>query len=600
MSPRPGDSPRLCLGRSGTSALIFAPQSPAGLELDFSDVSSADWDRLLAGQISDVLDRCFPGSAADVDGALKMASLPALGSMDLSKSRSARDGASHDVAVTLDAALAGGIEHRRGQLCIVHVQDQALILPARSSDGQRSEAIHLFVGGLLPLMRRRSHAETAHSGTSSTYGDEATPELIRGSVAAASGLDVPTVYHPSAASPGTPILSPLGQRPGRLHPCQAISRRETGSLGLTVVECHVASPQLTRTMSRTSFRGWGCDQDPHAAAAKAISEGYERYVMALPPAQLVVAAAGALTSAYLHPDDVIAFSDAQVGRHSWLTKFDMATPRRWVEGARADGSSVLVLADLVHGGIPRDPNGAGLQHRANSSGVACATASADARTRALNEVLERHALLWHWYAAVPGDREAMLDEIAHTFRARCPPGFSLSLTRLRLEQVGVVLASARHQDGGVYCGLAADPDVRRGAVKAATEALVAASFDRLVVPAPIEPHAVSTAFDHTRLHRQPQWSEAVARLSGCEAGRVNDRSGNLTVPPVDCSQAVFVDLPGPDRELHVVRALVPGAIPLSFGADLDPLGLPIVQSAIDVFGGPPTLPGGTLLPHPIG
>jgi len=246
-----------------------------------------------------------------------------------------------------------------------------------------------------------------------------------------------------------------------------------------------------------------------------------------------------------------------------------------VLGRTPSGSPVRVLADLVH--CPFRPVGAGPVHcRATSSGVATGTTFEDAARRAHAELVERDRIMRFWYGRrVP----ARIDPATVPARGRYLVGvlerygLEVDLVDLSTPSTAVVAALA-HGPERLVCGCGAG-EPSRAAMQALREATICAAQP----PAGgTDPHRVDGPTDHRALFEDPRGVERASFLWSSRRPAV--RLDGLPSPREHGAQrlpagAVLVDLTSElTAPLHVVRCLLPGTVPMSFGHDLEPLGLP--------------------------
>ena len=220
--------------------------------------------------------------------------------------------------------------------------------------------------------------------------------------------------------------------------------------------------------------------------------------------------------------------------------------------------------------------------RSNSSGVAAHTDPGLARDRALCELIERDAFMWTWVQRVSRERIVGHDLPGTALDARLrlqQAGWAVHWVNLSLETFPVVLCCAVHPRLGLTLGAGCDADPAAALVRATIEALVI-SLGFATPAGRIEPRNVRGPVDHVHLHRDPALgmeheflytSEIEIELDEIAKG---DGSA-LTQLEAHGIDPVFVDLSGPaTRPFTVVRAIAPGLVPLSFGYDREPLGLP--------------------------
>lgn len=366
----------------------------------------------------------------------------------------------------------------------------------------------------------------------------------------------------------------------------------------------------------------GCDREPHRARAAAVGEAIERYCGGLPdPSRLTWASYGQLRSegrcavdpydlALHHPDQLAAPGFPFLG-------LDRDTFCAWVPGERLDvagrGQPVLVPAALTwlvqgdHGVGRRYDNGQVRQGPCClcvPGGVAAGPSREWAVTRALVEVIERHALATAWYSGIPLP-------VIEADRAWAVPN---------RWNVPVVLAHHGEPDAPLVTGCAADLDVARALGRAQAEARMMTRAHAEVsagawqeFPVPVQGRCLETYLDRVdggwdptgaglhgavditchlhlgldkrvstqqwrRLRRPGAPSFAVPCLGSTSRSRPLSRW--LRLLAADGLEAIVVDLTTTDIArlgFHVVRVLVPGLRGLGptafgfFGAGHEPL-----------------------------
>lgn len=258
---------------------------------------------------------------------------------------------------------------------------------------------------------------------------------------------------------------------------------------------------------------------------------------------------------------------------------------------------LLVPTSLV--GRPRE--GSPRLVDATSNGYACHPSAEEARARALLEVVERDALLLRWYSA----QEPIVIE-----DAAAPASVVVLLATVDVD-LPVIIAAACLDDGSVRIGSAA-----------------AASYESALERAVVElegqltgPSVAGVRPDLTRVDRGYGPRDHVAHYAGpagralyerWSAGTDRQRADVLRARwPNDGATAtlervrdavaaagldvLFVDRSLPDlfgSEWHVVRALVPGAVEISWGMPYRRLASPRLENAIRKG------PGLSPWPHP--
>jgi thiazole/oxazole-forming peptide maturase SagD family component len=414
----------------------------------------------------------------------------------------------------------------------------------------------------------------------------------------------------AAADPLTPgELDALdATRPHRLGAIQSVSapaRVKIAGAAPSIVRVRYASSNL-----RLPAVGWahGAETDPEHAALVARAEGAERH------------AAGRTSAVELRRAEPHALDAEAIGSEAFWAPNDRqaralaappdGVPPLWAAARTATGERRWVPAAQVL--LPfTDPQRPDPRPGATSSGVAAYTDEAGAAERGLLELVERDALMWHWIQQVTPRRltEAPLPEpVRDQLAAVRAVGWEPFLLDLSLDTVPVVLALLRRGER-LAIGLSAARRVEPAAAKALGEALMIGRLDVDEPLAPVaDPAAVTTPEDHLALHHHPDHAHAHRfLLAGDEVDprelAAPDEPLAELVRPI--GEPLFVRFDAPAvRPFVVVRALVPGIVPITFGHDLEPLGLRRAAAPIRTRDGR-TLGGeldlretGPLLPHP--
>jgi ribosomal protein S12 methylthiotransferase accessory factor len=279
---------------------------------------------------------------------------------------------------------------------------------------------------------------------------------------------------------------------------------------------------------------------------------------------------------------------------------DPARPLSWVRAFRAPGGeAVWAPAPLVYGAAADAEGGLG---GATSSGLAAGRGTADASLRALCEVVERDAFMLAWLTGRPGlpiAEDASLDPAAaRLLEALRRLGADVDLQLLpSAGPIPVVLCLARGDGVRWPAGcvaLGADPDPRRAARAAVLEqAAVGLELRRQLRERPGQDLDAQPEgpLDHGLRYAAPAAAGALDDLASGGAGTplghlaAGERSlrACLDLLAADGLGVALADVTPPDlaaTPFRVVRALVAGAVPLSFGASPRGLGLPRLRAAL--------------------
>lgn len=355
----------------------------------------------------------------------------------------------------------------------------------------------------------------------------------------------------------------------------------------------------TRGISRAAYRGargaWPLSQDSFGIAIaagpdareRAIGEAVERFSMLHAPADVRARARRDLDAPSLTEEEIAALLYRDEERSAPGFRFppftnDLVLDWSWAVRA-STGERLLVPTSLVG----RPPRGGTRLVDGTSNGYACHPSEEQAKLRALLELIERDALLFRWYT---GQQLTRVDDVV-------PSDVALFLATADID-LPVVIAASCLADGSLRTGSAA-----------------ATSFDVAVARAMNElegqlasPHSSDSTPDLSSVSRGYGPRDHLAHYGG-QGGRqllehwrassatpthdlrahwpASEEWSSLTIALEAVAHAgldvYFVDrsLPelfGDDR--HVFRALVPGAVEMSWGMPYRRLASPRIEKAL--------------------
>ena len=335
---------------------------------------------------------------------------------------------------------------------------------------------------------------------------------------------------------------------------------------------------------------WGRDRRAARAWLKAIMEAHERHACeCLPRDKAPVDARIDEWPDALVPDSLTRYAAHQLNHASFpFSAFVPSQRYEWMEGADVrTGKPVAVTVDHLYypGALRRDRKRLAA---ATSSGVAAHDDRSEALARAVLETIERDAFMRAWLerrplpaidiASLPGDiqaRIAALNDAGVAVWVRAldvPPAVGVFVAAQCVERhfTRVTSAASCHAHDALDHALME------------LEAAVAASFALALQPH-IAPTDVLTSQDHARLYaqrryfRRADWFIAAPgeardfrslEASATTSGAIVEESiaAGRRIVAIDLRHA---DVSGP----HVVRAVMPGRIPLTFGYGLEPEGM---------------------------
>jgi bacteriocin biosynthesis cyclodehydratase domain-containing protein len=344
-----------------------------------------------------------------------------------------------------------------------------------------------------------------------------------------------------------------------------------------------------------------------AAGARAIAvfEALERYCCVPRGRTFEYASADELGDRCLDPGRLVLHTPEQYGRRGFRYRpFDPAERRYWTwADSAARGRQIAVPADLVFYRLRRLAPPASPPVRplaANSSnGCAIRREAGEAALYALLEVLERDALLRAWYRQRPLVR-LRVDGVASQLVAQLDEmGYDALLLDTTSDELRIpavwAMAVRRSDDGAkTLSGAGCHPDPEVAVTGALREILgrldlmdTAYTMQRpRALRLLADPTLVREVHDHALLYALPEAFHHLHVLLGGNASphglheHFRRRTGELPASGEPARSAVFsrvlaagadvlvADMTSPDvRELGcaVVRAFVPGTVPLTFG-----------------------------------
>jgi ribosomal protein S12 methylthiotransferase accessory factor len=342
--------------------------------------------------------------------------------------------------------------------------------------------------------------------------------------------------------------------------------------------------------------GWGRSADPWLAYLKATVEACERRAMGTPRA--VQLARRVDWEAALDPRSVIRYRPEQFQqRGADLRPFDDHLLCGWVTGQQLNiGRPVQVLAEQVYLPTALDetfPGSLAGYVRTSSSGCAGHTAPAPAREAAILELVERDAFMRAWLTQQPGtgiSLRGLPGDLARRAQALQQAGCTLALQVLASPWATVALACAQHHGRHFTAVSAAARMTLHEALGSAMEEMEAIVFARLHEPeaARIMPRDVRSPRDHGALYGTARHYRRADALLHAPSTRTFATLAKADAQPSDTAlqrlldagrDVVMVDISAPHSTIDdgrtavtVVRALVPGLVPISFGYGREPLG----------------------------
>lgn len=350
-------------------------------------------------------------------------------------------------------------------------------------------------------------------------------------------------------------------------------------------------------------RSWshGRDVSPRLAHTKAIAEAKEWAACGGVPDNLAQAVFADLETA-IDPRNIIKFHPAQYRLKEFPFKpFDEKTQYAWTKGYdEVTGTTVHILADLVYFPyFPKTPYYA----YANSSGVAAHSDRQEAVKTSVLELVERDSFMIAYLTQLrfPTVRERTLPvSIEKRIRELRKSGFRVWVKDHSLDFTPVAHVIAQSEElGYTPCASCSSFDIEHAVDHALmeVEALVLARFQN-GPPEQIKPQAVVWPLDHGRLYGQRRYfhhadflmrgrRQITFRDIGNDAARswqeLIDRffakGWRLLTIPLHLSKGY-----GENSDLHIIRSVVPGMVPMTFGFRQEPAGMERIYAIARKFG----------------
>lgn len=341
---------------------------------------------------------------------------------------------------------------------------------------------------------------------------------------------------------------------------------------------------------------WGRAQDPWIAYVKSAVESIERLGFRSPRN----IRQGKLSDwdAVLDPRSLTKYSEVQYRDASFpLKPFSERAVCGWTPGRSLQtGKTTMVLAEQVFAAsvLRRvSPSALAKYDECNSSGCGAHLDERRALNAALLELIERDAFMRSWLLQQAGIA-IRLDSLPSAQRRRVRAleklGCRLTVQRLPSRWAPVAVAYAQHEALHFsVVGAAARIDLE-GAIEGALDELETLAYVRFhdqQVPA-MTPEAVRTPAHHTSLYALRRYFRRVdplmrSRQSGTFSRLASEDTDNDDIPQrlLDAGwDIVTADIAPLNSAIDqgrtpivVLRALVPGLIPMSFGYNREPLGL---------------------------
>ncbi len=384
----------------------------------------------------------------------------------------------------------------------------------------------------------------------------------------------------------------------------------SGASGQYRMGFHMARAQVKSEANDRPYT-WGRDTDPWLAMRKAVAEAIEREGYTQPRG--IQRGRLADIPGAIDPCTQIRYSEAQYNTpgfpyrhfepdqiHAWASAVDLIT-----------GDPAHVLAELVFSRDSLAAQGHDVSRpitQVTSSGCAAGTTVQDATERALREVIERDAFMQHWLSQTPGQLVPAAQwpgAIQKRLQALVAVGCKVELHKLNSPALHVAMVAVQHEaQHFTTLGMAASHHFTQ-----ATEAALDEAEARVYAwlhghqGHVTQPEQVSTTEHHFELYGLKRYYRRADRVLFPLRAQVTTawprpltqnslpkilqklKGAGLRPLAVDITPRLHAVDQG-RTPLSVVKVLIPGLLPISFGYQTEPLGM-----------GAQVHRGG-LLPHP--
>ncbi|MEX2209579.1 MAG: YcaO-like family protein [Patescibacteria group bacterium] len=476
----------------------------------------------------------------------------------------------------------------------VTTAEEVLVLPVGADAALTKRAVRAFIANIEPEERLYAYGYCAGSEEVTVVGDQPPRALLAQVVEQSQEWDEDMVH--VVDLPDLKVTSiernkvlrgwQNDSRLGIVRYTVVNTSDLSRSLGVHLCSSKYACPNLLFAEDHKDAACMGLASTAAEARVIAYAEATERFVSGeVAERQLQSGTEGELPAPVCDPRSLIKFNERQYRSNLSLHKYEPSRPYHWIEGKTLSGSARWVPAELTLFPFPGSSLAA-----SNSSGIAAHTSYDEAIKRAVFEVIERDAYMWTWLQRVSRERisaESLPEEFSPWLERLNQVGYSADFVNLTLETLPVILCAV-HTKRTLILGSGCAFDAESAARKALYEAgSVLWGGDLFQPEEEIQLEDVHSATDHQKLYTDSTVAEGAAFLhSSTELTDLQDvhgHVGKLSQIGSVVSEPVVVDLTLPLSEgLHVVRAFIPGLLPITFGYDQEPYGMSRAGETIQI------------------
>lgn len=337
----------------------------------------------------------------------------------------------------------------------------------------------------------------------------------------------------------------------------------------------------------------GKDIDETIAVKKLISEIAEWNAWIFPNNPISKSYKNLDTLKVIHPYDIVKYKSLQYENKNFpLKRFNVEDVHTWIAAKKlSTNEEVLMLSDHVLFGCLQKKS---VYTMSTSSGCAAHVEKNKAITHAIYELIERDAFMIFWLNKLDRDtikNESLPSEIKQRIKAIEKLGYTITIKDITLDLASVILIAVRDKKGVyVTSGLASSNDVINMFDSALCEVEVSLLHilnSDITVNAEIIMEDIISSVEHEQFHQQPQYAvetdfifninnkisfeEFCMKYENKKPIAVHLREMNFNIYVIDATEwKINVLLP---EHRYIVRVIIPGLVPISFGYGREPLGM---------------------------
>lgn len=320
---------------------------------------------------------------------------------------------------------------------------------------------------------------------------------------------------------------------------------------------------------------FGTSASMEMAKIKAIAEAYERFASGRYRID-AICTADELDGEWVDPRQVRPLTDTQLERIGRLQRFKVSEPMHWVIGFREGSNTPIhVPIDIVYYPLQHEDLGRRLIFESDSSGVAAHTNERQAKRRAVYELIERDAIMRHWFSKEPlpaFDNSTLNFHHQKRIRSIEEAGFDTRLIDMGeiagVPTVNVMIKNIDNRFPYFTSGCSSAFTYGEAVEKAIDEAELGLRYALMDQNRyhNLTPDNVKSPSEHGNYYLEPKNKHAIAWMWN---GVVKPYDEHLlkNIDIISQYNPIHVQLSLEGDPLYVTRAIIPELVPISFGVD---------------------------------